>query len=148
MTDAVMDNKILNRQVKLGLSPGAIRVIAFQVLFLGLLFLPDMADYTVHLTSREYSMIVYTLSEFMNNPAFYILLIIVALLFAFSFKLSLDSITEDGSVSVGSVLVSAGVRIFSLYIGLFFLSWLLLVYKLMFMDAIYINDIVFRALFG
>ncbi len=143
-----MEN-VLNKPIKLGLSPGALRIIAFQVLFLGLLFLPDMASYTIHLTSREYSMVVYTLSEFMNNPAFYILLIIVALIFTFSFKLNVDSITmEDGSVSVGSILLSAGIRILALYIGLFFASWLLLVYKLMFMDSIYINNMVLNALSG
>jgi hypothetical protein len=138
---------ILEKPVTVNMSSSAVRIIAIQLLFLGLLFLPNYSSYTVPLASREVSMVMYTLSQFMNNPAFYILLIIVAVIFTFSFKLNLDSlIGNDGSVTVGSIFLQAAARVLGLYIGLFFVSWLFLVYKLMFMDTIYINSLIFRAL--
>ena len=139
--------EIIGRPVSVNMSSSAVRVLAMQLLFLGLLFLPDYSSYKVPLASREVSMIMYTLSQFMNNPAFYVILIIVAVIFTFSFKLNLDSIIEsDGSVTVGSIFLQAAARILGLYVGLFFVSWLFLVYKLMFMDTIYINHLIFRAL--
>ena len=136
----------LNKPIRFQLSATTIRIIAIQILFLGLLFLPDYSLYRVPL-GNDSSMILYTLSQFMNNPAFYILLIVVALVFTFSFKLRLDDLVSgDGSVSVGSLFLRTAIRILVLYIGIFILSWLFLVYKQMFMGTIYINEIVLKVL--
>ncbi len=137
----------LNKRVQVNVSPSAVRILAVQMLFLGLLFLPDYSSYKVPLADRDVSLVMYSLSQFMNNPAFYILLIIVAVIFTFSFKFNLDSLVDkDGSVTVGAVFMQTATRIVGLYIGLFFLSWLFLVYKLMFMDSIYINHLIFQGL--
>lgn len=131
----------------LRVSPGTIRVVAFQVLLFGLLFLPDYSDFKMAFASKDTSMVLYTLGLFMNNPAFYILLIIVAMIFAFSFQLKVQDMVEQGeSVTVGDMLIRVLARILILYVSLFFASWLFLVYKLMFMGNIYINPIIFRAL--
>ncbi len=147
MSDVGGFSEFLKRPFQVSLSPSAIRILAVQLLFLGMLFLPDYSSYKIPLASRDVSMVMYTLSQFMNNPAFYFILIIVAIIFTFSFKLKLDAVvSEDGSVTVGVVFIQAAARVFVLYIGLFFLSWLFLVYKLMFMDSIYINHLIFKAL--
>ncbi len=146
MTSKEKMENILERRISINMSPSIVRVLAVQLLFLGLLFLPDYSSYKVPLASKDVSLVMYTLSQFMNNPAFYILLIVVAVIFTFSFKIRLDEVVEtDGSAVVGAIFLQTAARVLALYIGLFFISWLFLVYKLMFMENIYINDLIFRA---
>ncbi len=135
--------------LSLKLTPPTIRIIAFQILFFGLLFLPDYSSYHVTFERMDVSRVMYALAHFMNNPAFYGLLIVTAIIFSFSFQYRIEDVAqEDGIVSVGDMLIRSLARVLVLYIILFFVSWLFLTYKLMFMQDIYINDKVFSALTG
>jgi hypothetical protein len=139
---------------RFALSPGAIRIFALQLLFMGLLFLPDLGlsasgfKWTDILGgAAEVSRLVQTLGFVLSNPAFYILLTISALIFSFSFEMSQER--EEGTAapfSVGATLLRALWRILFLYVCLFLASWVFLTYKLMFMGTIYINPIVFKGL--
>ncbi|HRC27230.1 MAG TPA: hypothetical protein PKX87_07360 [Alphaproteobacteria bacterium] len=139
---------------RFALSPGAIRIFALQLLFMGLLFLPDLGlsasgfKWTDILGgAAEVSRLVQTLGFVLSNPAFYILLTISALIFSFSFEMREEQ--EEGttmSSTVGATLLRALGRILFLYACLFLASWIFLTYKLMFMGTIYINPIIFKGL--
>lgn len=141
------------RPFRFSLSTGTIRVFAVQILFLGLLFLPNLGSgasgpkWTDILGGTDVSRFMQTLGFILNNPAFYIVLTVSALIFSFSFQMGEDR--SDGRTvlpSVGATLLRALSRVFVLYVGLFLASWIFLTYKLMFMGTIYINPIVFKAL--
>jgi len=129
------------------LSPNVLRIFALQILFFGLLFLPDYSLFRASFRAEDYSRIVHVLTLILGNPAFYVVLMVSAIMYSFSFRMQVsDVVDEAGSVSVGKILARSLMRIFILYTILFLLSWLFLTYKLMFMGNIYINPIVFRAL--
>lgn len=136
----------------LSLSPGALRIFAIQILFLGLLFLPEIGSgaagpkWTEVLGGADVSRLMQTLGLILNNPAFYILLTVAALIFSFSFQMKdIGPLGQTDSATLGGTLLNALSRILVLYAGLFFLSWIFLTYKLMFMGTIYINPIIFKA---
>lgn len=132
---------------RFSLSPAAIRIFAIQLLFLGLLFLPDYSLFHGTFGQAAYSRIANVLSLIMGNPAFYMILMVAAVIYSFSFRMNLDEVAgEAGQVSVGSILFRSLMRITTLYAILFVVSWLFLTYKLMFMGNIYINPLVFRGL--
>ncbi len=125
--------------------PATIRIIAIQILLFGLLFLPDYSLYHLTFGRMDISKIVYTLAMILDNPAFYILLIVVALIFTFTFEYALDvDRLKQGGISIGRIFMTVILRILLLYVGLFLASWLFLTYKLMFMGHIYINHLVFN----
>ncbi len=129
------------------LSPNVLRIFALQILFFGLLFLPNYSLFRASFRAEDYSRIVHVLTQILGNPAFYIVLMVSAIIYSFSFRMQVSDVVDDaGSVSVGKVLARSLTRIFILYAILFLLSWLFLTYKLMFMGNIYINPVVFRAL--
>ena len=138
---------------RFSLSTGTIRVFAIQILFLGLLFLPNLGSdafgprWTDILGGADVSRLMQTLGFILSNPAFYIVLTVSALIFSFSFEM-MDRCSEGQTIipSVGATLLRALSRILVLYAGLFLASWIFLTYKLMFMGTIYINPIIFKAL--
>lgn len=147
MSYATGDDEGQSRKSRFGLSAGIVRVFAIQLLFLGLLFLPDYSLFRKSFEAENFSRVVHVLSLIMGNPAFYLILMISAVIYSFSFRMSVDDVTdENGNVSVGQILFRSLVRIVGLYAILFVLSWLFLTYKLMFMGNIYINAVVFRSL--
>ncbi|MCB9979328.1 MAG: hypothetical protein H6862_06985 [Rhodospirillales bacterium] len=137
---------------ELSLSSSTIRVFAIQILFLGLLFLPEIGSgasgpkWTEVLGGADVSRLMQTLGLILNNPAFYILLMISALIFSFSFQMKeIDTPGQTEIPTLGGTLLRALFRVLILYGGLFLVSWIFLTYKLMFMGTIYINPIVFKA---
>lgn len=126
------------------LSPITIRIIAVQLLFFGLLFLPEYSIYPLKWEVAELSIIMKTFQEIVDNPAFYGLLMITTIILMFSFEVSVDEeLVQDGKISAGTLLLRSLTRVFSIYVGLFFLSWFFLVYKLRFMGDVYINGQLF-----
>jgi hypothetical protein len=123
------------------LSPLTIRIIALQLLFFGLLFLPEFSIYPLKWEVAELSIIMKTFQEIVDNPAFYGLLMVVTVILMFSFEVSVDEdLVHEGKVSAGVLLLRALGKVFSIYAGLFFISWFFLIYKLRFMGEIYINS--------
>lgn len=144
---ATADGEEKNGGFSFALSAGAIRIFAIQLLFMGLLFLPDYSLFRGEIAQAEFFKVLDVLSRIMGNPAFYVLLMISAVIYSFSFRMNLDEVTDSGgSVSVGALLFRSLMRILGLYAVLFVLSWLFLTYKLMFMGEIYVNAIVFKGL--
>lgn len=135
------------KKFRFGLSAGTVRAFAIQLLFLGLLFLPDYSLFRKSFEAENFSRVVHVLAQIMGNPAFYLILMICAVIYSFSFRMNIDDVTDEGgNVSVGQILFRSLLRIVGLYTILFILSWLFLTYKLMFMGNVYINPVVFRAL--
>lgn len=135
------------KKFRFGLSAGTVRAFAIQLLFLGLLFLPDYSLFRKSFEAENFSRVVHVLAQIMGNPAFYLILMICAVIYSFSFRMNIDDVTDEGgNVSVGQILFRSLLRIVGLYTVLFILSWLFLTYKLMFMGNVYINPVVFRAL--
>lgn len=133
-----------DRPFRFSLSPAAIRIFAIQLLFLGLLFLPDYSLFKGTFDQAAYSRVAQVFSLIMANPAFYAILMVAALIYSFSFRMRVGDVEdENGDVSVGYILFRSLMRIVGLYGILFILSWLFLTYKLMFMGDIYVNDRVF-----
>lgn len=155
MQDYTYEDEPTNGAFRFSLSRGTIRIFAVQLLFVGLLFLPDLglsssgARWTEMLGgAAEVSKLLQTLGFILQNPAFYALLTVSALIFSFSFDMD-RSDDEEGQTtlpSVGGTLVRALTRILTLYAGLFLASWIFLTYKMMFMGTIYINHILLKAL--
>lgn len=155
MQNYVYEEETGGQPFRLSLSKGTIRIFAVQFLFIGLLFLPDLglSASGVRWTdilggAAEVSKLLQTLGFILENPAFYVILTVSALLFSFSFEMA-PYRSEDGQVtlpSIGATLVRVLIRILLLYAGLFLASWIFLTYKLMFMGTVYINPLVFKAL--
>ena len=123
------------------ISSATIRIIGFQFLCLGLLFLPELSIFPLKWESAEYSLIMRTFQEIVDNPFFYGLLGVISVIMLFSFDEKIDeSQIHNGAISLGSVLVKALSKVILIYSGLYIASWLFLVYKLRFMGDIYINS--------
>ena len=125
------------------ISPITYRIIGIQILFFGLLFLPEMSLYPLKFQVAEFSMVMKTFQEIVDNPWFYALLMLVTVIMLFSFSVHVEEVSNSfGQVSLGLLVSKALTRILIIYVILFTLSWLFLVYKLRFMGDIYINNFI------
>lgn len=125
------------------LTPLTIRIIAFQVLFLGLLFLPHYSVYPVSLAGADWSLMIGTLTQILDNPAFYVLLMAVAIIFMFSFD---AGVLPGETTSAGAMLMKSLNRILTIYLSFVLIAWFFLIFKKMFMGAVYVNDVILAAL--
>ena len=122
------------------MSKTSIRIMALQILLFGLLFLPDFASFPPSFGAGDASILLRTLALVMANPAFYGVLTISAIVFSFSFDFNVSKVTrEDGTISVGDMLIRSLARVLILYVCIFIISWVFLTYKMMFMGEIYTN---------
>ena len=127
------------------ITPLTIRIIAVQLLFLGLLFLPEYSLLPLKWSVAELSIVMKTFQEIVDNPIFYGLLMLITIILLFSFDVSVDEEKlKEGKISIGSLLVQSLSKILGIYLGLYVMSWLFLVYKLRFMGFIYINSLLIQ----
>lgn len=137
-------NETLKRPL---ISPATIRIIAIQLLLFGLLFLPEYSIYPLKWSVSEYSLVMRTFQEIVDNPFFYGFLTIISILLLFSFDVKVEELpVRDGKVPLGQMFVKALARVMGVYISIYLGSWFLLIYKLRFLGEIYINHQLTAAL--
>lgn len=127
------------------ITPVTYRIIGLQILFLGLLFLPEMSIYPLKFAVAEYSVVMKTLQYIVDNPYFYGLLMLTTLIMMFSFDVKVNQETLlKGRISLGGIVIKALGKILVIYLGLYAVSWLFLIYKMRFMGEVYINHFLLQ----
>ncbi|MEM6781476.1 MAG: hypothetical protein AAF569_06395 [Pseudomonadota bacterium] len=122
------------------ISPATIRIIAIQLMLFGLLFLPEYSVYPFKWEVAEYSLVMQTFQEVVDNPFLYVLLMIISIMLLFSFDMDVEKIAPEGKVSLGQVFFRALSRVLGVYSALYIASCFFLIYKLRFLGEIYINN--------
>ncbi len=122
------------------ISAASIRIIAVQLLLFGLLFLPEFSIYPMKWEVAEYSLVMRTFQDIVDNPFFYSYLAFISILMLFSFDVNVEDVaSQGGRVSMGQMFVKALTKVVTVYGVLYAASWLLLIYKLRFLGDVYIN---------
>lgn len=123
------------------ISAASIRIIAVQLLLFGLLFLPEFSIYPMKWEVAEYSLVMRTFQDIVDNPFFYAYLAFISILMLFSFDVNVEEVhVRDGRLSMGQMFVKALTKVITVYGVLYIASWLLLIYKLRFLGDVYINN--------
>lgn len=129
------------------ISAASIRIIAVQLLLFGLLFLPEISIYPLKWAVSEYSLVMRTFQEILDNPFLYGYLVFISILMLFSFDLDVEKVQgRNGKISMGSLFFKALGKVLAVYGVLYLASWLLLVYKLRFLGDVYINHYLVSAI--